>query len=173
MLDNFTTYAIIWLAKGCCWMIALYRNIKNRRLELKMTQTELAEKVGYADKGMISRIENGKVDLSQSQVLKFAEALEVSPSYLMGWQENKQDFSFGEPFDSFKDLQFINRFEFEKDKTDRLREYNENFFKNKLVDYLEDEKTRELIIASEGCDDEDKQVAIDLLNRFKKRKDQL
>ena len=113
MLDNFTTYAIIWLAKGCCWMIALYRNIKNRRLELKMTQTELAEKVGYADKGMISRIENGKVDLSQSQVLKFAEVLEVSPSYLMGWQENKQDFSFGEPFDSFKDLQFINRFEFE------------------------------------------------------------
>lgn len=66
-------------------MNALYQNIKNRRLELGMTQSELAHKVGYADKGMISRIENGKVDLSQSQVYKFAEALTVDPYELMGW----------------------------------------------------------------------------------------
>lgn len=67
--------------------IELYSNIKNRRLELKMTQTELAQKVGYADKGMISRVENGKVNLSQSQIIKFADALEVEPSSLMGWND--------------------------------------------------------------------------------------
>jgi transcriptional regulator with XRE-family HTH domain len=67
--------------------IELYNNIKNRRLELKMTQAELARKVGYADKGMISRVENGKVNLSQSQIIKFADALEVEPSSLMGWNE--------------------------------------------------------------------------------------
>ena len=68
-------------------MTDLYKNIKKRRLELQMTQSELARKVGYADKGMISRIENGKVDLSQSQIFKFAEALEIEPSVLMGWDE--------------------------------------------------------------------------------------
>ena len=67
-------------------MIELYTNIKNRRIELKMTQSELADKVGYADKGMISRVENGKVDLSQSQIWKFAQALETDPATLMGWK---------------------------------------------------------------------------------------
>lgn len=65
----------------------LYNNIKNRRTELNMTQTELAQKVGYADKGMISRVENGKVDLSQSQIIKFAKALDIDPGVLMGWNE--------------------------------------------------------------------------------------
>lgn len=65
----------------------LYNNIKNRRIELNMTQTELAQKVGYADKGMISRVENGKVDLSQSQIIKFAKALDIDPGVLMGWNE--------------------------------------------------------------------------------------
>lgn len=67
--------------------IELYNNIKNRRTELNMTQTELAQRVGYADKGMISRVENGKVDLSQSQIIKFAEALDIDPGTLMGWND--------------------------------------------------------------------------------------
>ena len=69
-------------------MNELYINIKNRRLQLKMTQTELAKKVGYADKGMISRVENGKIDLSQSQIMKFADALETDPASLMGWMDS-------------------------------------------------------------------------------------
>lgn len=43
-------------------MVELYENIKKRRMELGMTQTELANKVGYSDKGMISKVENGKVE---------------------------------------------------------------------------------------------------------------
>jgi transcriptional regulator with XRE-family HTH domain len=66
----------------------LYQNIKNRRTELRMSQSELASKVGYKDKGSISRIESGSLDLTQSQIEKFAKALECSPAYLMGW-ENK------------------------------------------------------------------------------------
>ena len=50
-----------------------------------MSQSRLAELVGYADKGMISRIENGKVDLPQSQIEKFATALKTTPACLMGW----------------------------------------------------------------------------------------
>lgn len=68
-------------------MLDLYRNIKNFRLALNMNQEELAKKVGYADKGMISRVENGKVDLPQSQIVKFAEALNVTPGQLMGYDQ--------------------------------------------------------------------------------------
>ena len=72
-------------------MITLYNNIKKRRIELGMTQTELAYKVGYSDKGMISKVENGKVDIPQSLILKFAEALHTTPAYLMGWGDDDSD----------------------------------------------------------------------------------
>ena len=68
-------------------MLELYKNIKKRRQELGMTQSDLAEKLGYSDKSMIAKIENGKVDLAQSKIVAFANALKVSPSDLMGWND--------------------------------------------------------------------------------------
>lgn len=65
-------------------MSETHKNIKRLRLERGWTQTELAQRVGYADKTMISRIENGKIDLTTRQVRKFAEAFEVAPSEVMG-----------------------------------------------------------------------------------------
>lgn len=50
-----------------------------------MTQTDLALKMGYADKSMIAKIEKGNVDLPQSKILAFANVLETTPSELMGW----------------------------------------------------------------------------------------
>ena len=69
-------------------MLNLYRNIKKRRTELNMTQEELAQKMGYSGKSMIAKIEAGKVDLPQSKIMAFATALNTTPSYLMGWDEN-------------------------------------------------------------------------------------
>lgn len=66
----------------------IYKRIKSLRQANKMTQSELAEKVGYADKTMVSRVENGKIDLSQSQIVKFAKALNTTPGFLMGWKED-------------------------------------------------------------------------------------
>lgn len=66
-------------------MLKLYENIKQRRIELGWTQSELASKTGYSDKSMISRIEAGKVDLPQSKIMEFAKVLGVSASDLMGW----------------------------------------------------------------------------------------
>lgn len=75
-------------------MIQLYKNIKEKRLLLGMTQTDLAKKLGYSDKSMIAKIEKGQVDLPQSKILDFAKALDVSPGDLMGWEdENKADLS--------------------------------------------------------------------------------
>lgn len=66
-------------------MLELYKNIKRKRQQLKMTQTDLALKMGYADKSMIAKIEKGNVDLPQSKILAFANVLETTPGELMGW----------------------------------------------------------------------------------------
>lgn len=68
-------------------MLVLYKNIKARRTELKMTQTELAHKVGYSEKSSIAKIESGAVDLPLSKVKEIAKALDCSASTLMGWDD--------------------------------------------------------------------------------------
>lgn len=70
-------------------MLQLYKNIKKRRTELKLTQTELATKMGYADKSMIAKIEKGLIDLPQSKIIAFANALQTSPGDLMGWDNDQ------------------------------------------------------------------------------------
>ena len=77
-------------------MLKLYENIKKRRTELNISQQELAELVGYKGKSMISQVENGSVDLPESMIVKFADALKCSPHYLMGWDEVE---SFATPED--------------------------------------------------------------------------
>lgn len=72
-------------------MLQLYKNIKKERLRLKFTQSDLAEKLGYADKSMIAKIEAGKIDLPQSKILAFAEALNIDPGDLMGWDSEKSN----------------------------------------------------------------------------------
>lgn len=68
-------------------MSTLCKNIKNRRIELGLSQSELADRVGYSDKSMISKVERGVVDLSQSKILSFATALECTPAFLVGWEQ--------------------------------------------------------------------------------------
>lgn len=71
-------------------MATLYDRIKTRRTELGLTIEELAHKMGYKDKSSISKIENGKADIPQSKIAAFADALETTPAYLMGWEEKPQ-----------------------------------------------------------------------------------
>lgn len=68
-------------------MATLYDRIKSRRTELGLTVEELAHKMGYKDKSSISKIENGKADIPQSKIAAFADALDTTPAYLMGWEE--------------------------------------------------------------------------------------
>lgn len=72
-------------------MLDLYKNIKKKRLELGMTQSELASKTGYSGKSSIAKIEGGYVDLSESKIALFAEALHTTPSELMGWKSYQLD----------------------------------------------------------------------------------
>lgn len=69
----------------------LYENIRAFRLAAKMTQEELAHKTGYTDRSSIARIEKGEIDLPQSKIVQFADALGTTPGHLMGWDAEPED----------------------------------------------------------------------------------
>lgn len=72
-------------------MLQLYKNIKNRRIALGLSQDELAQKTGYTSRSSIAKIESGKVDLPQTKIKLFAEALETTQADLMGWYIENSD----------------------------------------------------------------------------------
>ena len=53
-------------------------------MQAGMSQDDLAKAIGYSDRSMITKIESGKVDISQKKILAFARVLNTTPSYLMG-----------------------------------------------------------------------------------------
>ena len=64
--------------------------IRERRKQLGMTQEELASKMGFKTKGSISKIEAGERNLPISKIKLFAEILDTTPAYLMGWEDNME-----------------------------------------------------------------------------------
>jgi len=58
-------------------------NIKQLRVNLNMSQDELAEKCGYTDRSSIAKIESGKADIPQKKIKAFADALKVPPGVLL------------------------------------------------------------------------------------------
>lgn len=65
-------------------MSTIGERIKNRRLELGYTQEELSKKLGYKNRSSVNQMENS-TELPLKKVTKPANALNVSPSYIMGW----------------------------------------------------------------------------------------
>lgn len=62
--------------------------IKQLREKHKMTQDELAHKLGYSSRSSINKIEIGRSDLPQSKISLAAKILHTDPAYLLGWEEN-------------------------------------------------------------------------------------
>lgn len=69
-------------------MAEIGKRIRQKREDLKITQEELASKLGYKSKTTIAKIENGTNDIVQSKVVEFANALNTTVAYLMGWDSN-------------------------------------------------------------------------------------
>ena len=65
-------------------MSELSRRILQRRLELGLSQEELAQRMGYRSKSSITKLEKGINDLPQSKVEELAQALETTPAALLG-----------------------------------------------------------------------------------------
>ena len=58
-------------------------NIKQRRLELRMSQQELADAMGYKTRSTIAKIESGENDVSQKKLQKFAAVLNTTVAALI------------------------------------------------------------------------------------------
>ena len=95
-------------------MLELYKNIKSRRTELKMSQDTLAELTGYKDRSSIAKIEKGEVDLAESKIREFAKALNLSPQELMGWDESEEPQTIAAHFDGD---------EYTEEELDKIKEF--------------------------------------------------
>lgn len=58
-------------------------NIKKRRFELRMSQKELADAMGYKTRSTIAKIEAGENDVSQKKLQRFAEVLDTTAEALI------------------------------------------------------------------------------------------
>ena len=104
-------------------MIDLYRNIRKFRIEHKMSQDTLAKLTGYTRRSSIAKIEKGEVDLQNSKILLFANALGTTPGKLMGLTD----------YDSKEPTTLAAHFEGEEYTEDELAEIRQfaEFVRNK------------------------------------------
>ena len=70
-------------------MSTLGQRIRKRREELGLTQTELAQRLGYKSKVSVSHAESDRDDMTTTRIRKYAKALETTPAYLMGWEDKQ------------------------------------------------------------------------------------
>ena len=71
-------------------MTTIGDRIKARRLELNMSQDELARLVGYKSRSSINKIESDGRLLPQRKIMEIANALNTTPAYIMGWEESNE-----------------------------------------------------------------------------------
>ena len=62
-------------------------NIKKRRYELRMSQQELADLMGYKTRSTIAKIESGENDVTHSKLSRFAQALDTTVEALVTGRE--------------------------------------------------------------------------------------
>ena len=65
--------------------------IRDKRNELGISQSELARRIGTKDRSTISQIENSGDNITMKNIIRIAEALNVTPHYLMGWGDGKKE----------------------------------------------------------------------------------
>ena len=109
--------------------------IKQRRIELEWSQRELAARMKYSHHSTLARIESGKVDVSQTRIVQFAEVLGVSVAYLMGWEEEqkKNDIQADIILKMRTDSTFLsvveNLYKLDKDKLETINQMLNTLFK--------------------------------------------
>ena len=66
-------------------------NIRKRRFELKMSQQELADAMGYKTRSTIAKIESGENDISQKKLQRLAAVLETTAEALLAGFSETED----------------------------------------------------------------------------------
>ncbi len=108
--------------------------IRQRRIELGLTQEELGKRLGYG-KSAVCRVEKEGNNITTDRISKFAKALECSPSYLMGWTANPNQQQLNlydaignkELADDLREKQFKDRFDLE------VSAYQMNLSKEEMI----------------------------------------
>lgn len=68
--------------------------LKDRRLELGLTMLEVAQRVGVSE-GTVSRWESGDIaNMRRDKIVALATALNLSPSVIMGWDDESANNPF-------------------------------------------------------------------------------
>ncbi|MCB5384557.1 helix-turn-helix domain-containing protein [Blautia glucerasea] len=102
-------------------MQEIMNRMKTRREELNMSYQTLSEKVGIS-KSTLQRYETGYIkNMPVDKLEDIAKALNVSPSYLMGWDEPNEPTTLAAHFDGE---------EYTVDELNEIRQFAE-FVKNK------------------------------------------
>lgn len=65
--------------------------VKERRKELGLTQEEVAKKMGYKSQSTIAHIEDGTNDVTLPKVELLAKALQTTPGFLIGWEQEEEE----------------------------------------------------------------------------------
>ena len=84
--------------------MTVYDRIRFMREQQGMSQQELANKVGFKTSSAVNKIELGKRDINQSKLVAFANALDTTPAYLMGWEDDPSPKSTDEQLLELVDL---------------------------------------------------------------------
>ena len=111
----------------------LGEKVKKRRLELGLSQDELAQRMGYSSRTSINKIENGR-PCSQKIIKRLAEALRLDEAYLMGIEVTMETAVEQAQFDAYiakdKDVQgMLRKFvALPEDKKKAVKEFIDKLF---------------------------------------------
>ena len=72
-------------------LVDIGNRIRSKREELGLSQEELKNKTGYSNRSMIARIERGDINITSSKIEAIAKALDTTPAYIMGWDEEESE----------------------------------------------------------------------------------
>lgn len=111
--------------------------IREIRVSLEISQTELAKRAGYSDKTRISKIENSGNEISMKQVKRIAKALNVDSAFLMGWRLPEDT----DRAKSIRSAYLTNTFRLSDDEVELIEAY-------RLLDETGKEYTRNFVLAN-------------------------
>lgn len=69
------------------------QRLKQLRDAKDFTQEDVGKMIGVT-KATINRYETGEIDIKRTVAIKLAEVFNVSPAYIMGWEDNQNIYSF-------------------------------------------------------------------------------
>ena len=106
--------------------------IKNRREELGIGQTELANKIGISKQSLYKYEKDIVTNIPSDVIESLSRALDVTPAFLMGWKEDKSNL----------DVEFEEYYRNSAKNISRIEAYLDAFAKlspesqDRVIDYM-------------------------------------